>query len=85
MRRQASKAMSRLLARMQADRSMYPGTWNAAELAKVHAAKDRFDAALSMHHLFDDPPRRPGPMGQRIAKWRKSLRKLPAKLGLRAA
>jgi glycosyltransferase involved in cell wall biosynthesis len=84
-RQQARSAMSRLQARLDADRGARPTAWGDAELTKVQAAQARFNAALAAHHLFDDPPRAPGQLGQRIAKWRKSLRKLPVKLGLRPA
>jgi glycosyltransferase involved in cell wall biosynthesis len=85
LRKQASVDMDRLQGRMESERAARLGTWGVSELAQVSYAHERFAAALTAHHLLDEPPRPNGKFGLRVAKWRRSLRKLPSKLGLGSA
>jgi hypothetical protein len=71
----AVAAMRKLRRRLDSDRER----WSAAEIAKVQAAVDRFDQRLDLEHVISFEPATPG--RRRLAKWKKSLRKLPGKLG----
>jgi hypothetical protein len=55
--------------------------WSPDQVARAKAAMVRFDQRLALPQVFDQPARRT--TAQRVAKWKNSLRKLPAKLGLR--
>lgn len=69
------------MGRLRRGLDTYAAGWSPADVARAEAAIARFDQRLSVRHVFDKPERRSA--AQRVAKWRNSLRKLPAKLGLR--
>jgi glycosyltransferase involved in cell wall biosynthesis len=57
--------------------------WSAPETLRAEAAIARFEQRLGLEHVFAPPTPAKRTSGQRIAKWKNSLRKLPRKLGLR--
>lgn len=60
----------------------FAAEWSPQEMARAQAAIARFEHRLSLRQALDEPARR-RTAAQRVAKWKNSLRKLPAKLGLR--
>jgi hypothetical protein len=75
----AVSAMTRLQRRLDADKT----GWLAADIARAEAAVDRFQRRLTLDQVFGGPRKTRKSAGQRLTKWKNSLRKLPAKLGLR--
>lgn len=71
----AVSAMAALRRRLDAER----GGWSPEAIARAEAAIARFEQRLALPQVLD-PPRK---MDRRVARWKNSLRKLPAKLGLR--
>jgi hypothetical protein len=76
----AVAAMTRLQRRLDAEKS----GWSAADIARAETAVDRFRQRLTVDQVFARPRKTRKPTGRRLmTKWKNSLRKLPAKLGLR--
>ena len=71
------------MARLKQALGTYATEWSAADVARAQAAIARFEQRLSLQQVFDPPPVRRRTTAQRMAKWKNSLRKLPAKMGLR--
>jgi hypothetical protein len=75
-------AATKEMARLKQALPGYAAEWSPQEVARAQAAVARFEQRLSLPQIFDEPVRR-RTAAQRVAKWKNSLRKLPAKLGLR--
>ncbi|WP_140628797.1 glycosyltransferase [Methylibium rhizosphaerae] len=73
---------TREMTRLKQALPTYAAEWSPPEVARAQAAVVRFEQRLSLPQVFDEPVRR-RTAAQRVAKWKNSLRKLPAKLGLR--
>ncbi len=73
----AASDLQALTRRLDAERDQ----WSAAEIDRAAAAMARFEQRRGLDHVLALPQRKPRSAGQRIAKWKNSLRKLPRKLG----